>query len=263
MHNWKIFSNFTVVIQDDMFKKTNHTTQLDLFGDVATNLSGRASKRYNDPKEWHRQFYDLVTSRVDEEVFKPLFKEGNMGAPTKGLCRVVAMMIYKEGCGCSDAELEQRVDFDLQLRNALGLFSLEDQAPSIDSYYMFRRRLVMYEAETGIDLYAECYRKLTGMQAKKFNISGKSVRMDSKLIGSNIAWYPRYQLVHETLVKEVSQEMVMRLKGKLREQVMELLDENAKNTLYVNNSTTIEKKFEHMGRVIHAILAALKIVTAH
>lgn len=125
-----------------MFKETDHNKQLDLFGDVSMNLSGRASRKYDDPDAWHNQFYELVTSKVDESVFKPLFKEGNMGAPTKGLCRIVGMVAYKEGCGCSDAELEQRVDFDLQLRRALGLFSLDDQAPSIDGYYSFRRRLV-------------------------------------------------------------------------------------------------------------------------
>jgi len=117
-----------------MFKTTDHNQQLNLFSDTSLNLCGRASKRYDDPKAWHNQFYELVTSKIDESVFRPLFKEGRMGAPTKGICRIIGMMIYKEGCGCSDAELEQRVDFDLQLRRALGLFSLDDQAPSIDGY---------------------------------------------------------------------------------------------------------------------------------
>lgn len=27
----------------------------------------------------------------------------------------------------------------------------------------------------------------------------KQVRMESKLLGSNIAWYSRYELIHETL----------------------------------------------------------------
>lgn len=242
-----------------MFKETNHNRQLDLFSDVSMNLTGRALRKYDDPNAWHNQFYELVTSKVDESVFRPLFKEGNMGAPTKGLCRLVAMMIYKEGCGCSDAELEQRVDFDLQLRRALGLFSLEDQAPSIDGYYLFRHRLVRYKAETGIDLYAQCFRDVTAAQAKKFNISGKSIRMDSKLIGSNIAWYPRYQVVHETLVKETSEEMLGKLRGKLRRQVEELLGENAKNTLYVSDTATIAGRFEYMGTVIYAMLVALKI----
>ena len=31
-------------------------------------------------------------------------------------------------------------------------------------------------------------------------ISGKAVRMDSKLISSNIAWFSRYEIIHETLM---------------------------------------------------------------
>lgn len=176
-----------------------------------------------------------------------------------GIILLKITVAYKEGCGCSDRELDERKDFDLQLRRALGLSSLDEEAPSIDSYYMFRRRLVEHEARTGTDLYAECFRKLTGLQARKFHISGKSVRMDSKLIGSNIAWYPRYQLVHETLVKEAKPEMVARLGGKLRRQVQELLDEDAKHTLYVSDTATVEGKFESMGRVIYGMLVALKI----
>lgn len=242
-----------------MFKETNHNIQRNLFSDASLNLSGRASKLYDDPKAWHNQFYELVTSKVDETVFQPLYKTGNMGAPTKGLCRLVAMMVYKEGCGCSDAELEQRVDLDLQLRRALGLFSLDEQAPSIDGYYLFRRRLVEHEQRTGEDLFAKCFVQLTGSQVKKFKISGKAVRMDSKLIGSNIAWYSRYELVHRTLVKSVSREAAAKLKEPLRTKVLDLLDENAKNTVYVSSTGEIESKFEAMGRVIHGILAAWKL----
>jgi hypothetical protein len=32
------------------------------------------------------------------------------------------------------------------------------------------------------------------MQAKEYRISGKSIRMDSKLISGNIAWYYRYEM---------------------------------------------------------------------
>ncbi len=72
-----------------MFKVTGHNKQLNLFGNVSMNLTGRASRKYDDPDAWHNQFYELVTSKVDESVFRPLFKDGNMGAPTKGLCRLV------------------------------------------------------------------------------------------------------------------------------------------------------------------------------
>lgn len=39
-------------------------------------LGSRASKKYSDPNEWHNQFYSLVTTKIDEEIFKPLFRGG-------------------------------------------------------------------------------------------------------------------------------------------------------------------------------------------
>ncbi|MCG9341809.1 transposase [Staphylococcus aureus] len=243
-----------------MFKETNHNQQRDLFGDPSWLLRGRASKIYSDPDAWHNQFYELVTSKIDESVFKPLYAEGNMGAPTKGICRIIGMMAYKEGCGCSDRELERAVDFDLQLRSALGLFSLEDQAPSINAYYHFRKLLAEHEKETGVDLLEKCFSSLSGLQMKRFNISGRSVRMDSKLIGSNIAWYSRYQIVHETLRIE-SKSLVGRLPARLRGEVEAILSEEAKKTVYESDQKTIESKFEKMGRVIYEVIKSLKLTS--
>ena len=78
-----------------MFKKTE-TKESDLF-DVPSNLD-----HYNDPKAWHNQFFNLVTSKVNEENFRPLFKSGVMGAPTASVRELVAMSVLKEGYGCSD-----------------------------------------------------------------------------------------------------------------------------------------------------------------
>lgn len=64
-----------------MFKKTDTTPQYDLFSTPSTQLGKRGSKKYDDPKAWHNQFYCNVTSKIDESIFSPLFKKGNMGAP--------------------------------------------------------------------------------------------------------------------------------------------------------------------------------------
>ena len=45
------------------------------------------------------------------------------------------------------------------------------------------------------------FEQFTGNQVRLLKISGKCVRMDSKLIGSNIARQSRYELIHTTLVK--------------------------------------------------------------
>ncbi|MGN0049301.1 MAG: hypothetical protein ACI37U_10485 [Bacteroides sp.] len=61
------------------------------------------------------------------------------------------------------------------------------------TYYLFRHRLCEYYEKTGIDLMQECFEAVTGSLVKQLKISGKCIRMDSKLIGSNIARQSRYE----------------------------------------------------------------------
>ena len=88
-----------------MFRKTDTNEQLDIFSSPSTYMKGRTAKKYEDPHTWHNEFYQYVTSKIDEETFRPLFKEGNMGAPNASIRILVAMSILKEGFGCSDEDL--------------------------------------------------------------------------------------------------------------------------------------------------------------
>ena len=83
----------------------------------------------------------------------------------------------------------------------LGMELLTDATPSIDTYYLFRRRICEYQERTDIDLTQICFEQLAGNQVRLLKISGKCVRMDSKLNGSNIVRQSRYELIHTTLVK--------------------------------------------------------------
>ena len=178
-----------------MFKKTDPNPQLDIFTAPSMQLGSRASKKYSDPNAWHNQFYSLVTTKIDEEIFKPLFPEGKKsGRPNASIRILVAMSVLKEGFGCSDEDLFEKCEFDLLTRKALGMELLTDVTPSIDTYYLFRRRICEYQERTGIDLMQLCFEQLAGNQVRLLKISGKCVRMDSKLIGSNIACQSRYEL---------------------------------------------------------------------
>jgi hypothetical protein len=76
---------------------------------------------------------------------------------------------------------------------------MKSRADTTATWYLFRERLVDYERENGINLLDEMFKDLTKKQCLEFAVSGKRVRMDSKLLGSNIAWISRYGIVHETL----------------------------------------------------------------
>ena len=239
-----------------MFKKTK-SPESTLFESPSNLMRGRALKKYDDPKAWHNQFYELVTSNVDEDAFKPLFKDGNMGRSNASISQLVGIMIMKEGNRRSDEQMFEAVDFDLLVRKALGLVNISDQAPSLDTYYLLRRRMVEYEEQTGIDLMQHCFKDVTKAQAMKFHVEGKSVRMDSKLIGSNIARYSRYRIILTTL-QQWAKGGLDCLNPSLRKKVEPLLDEDAQKTEYRSNCEEIQQRIDALGAVIYKILRRIK-----
>ena len=220
-------------------------------------LGSRASKKYSDPNAWHNQFYSLVTTKIDEEIFKPLFPEGKKsGRPNASIRILVAMSVLKEGFGCSDEDLFEKCEFDLLTRKALGMELLTDVTPSIDTYYLFRRRICEYQERTGIDLMQLCFEQLAGKHVHLLKISGKCVRMDSKLIGSNIARQSRYELIHTTLVKFLKTCTLSNLSPEQEERAKEYLKEDSSKTVYRSDSDTLQSNLVRIGNFIMEILAA-------
>ena len=240
-----------------MFKKTDPNPQLDMFTAPVMQLGNRASKKYSDPNAWHNQFYSLVTTKIDEEIFKPLFPEGKKsGRPNASIRILVGMSILKEGFGCSDEDLFEKCEFDLLTRKALGLELLTDVVPSIDTYYLFRRRICEYEEASGVDLMQKCFEQVAGDHVRMLKISGKCVRMDSKLIGSNIARQSRYELIHTTLVKFLKANNISVLSPEQQEQAKGYLEEDSSKTVYRTDADTLQNRLALIGGFIMEILAA-------
>lgn len=240
-----------------MFKKSSVNKQLGLFSTPSNLMCKRESKLYDDELEWHSQFFRNVTCNIDEEVFRPLYTERKFGAPTKHIRQLVAMNILKEGAGCSDEQMFENCRYNLLWRKALGLLNLEDECPSEASYYLFRGKICEYEQKSKqhVNLFEECFKKLTAAQVKAYKVSGRVVRMDSKLISSNIAWYSRYQIIHETLVKSTTEEDVLRVKDQMiRGHLIEFLGEDAEKTMYRTDSETMGKRILDLGIVVYSLL---------
>lgn len=247
-----------------MFKKTSANPQYDMFSTPSTQMGKREAKKYDDPAAWHNRFYANVTSQIDETIFAPLFKQGNMGAPNASIRVIIGMSIIKEGFGCSDEDLFDKCQFDLLVRKALGLVSLSDVSPSIDTYYLLRRRICEYENQYGVNLMEKSFEQLTGDQLSTFKISGKSVRMDSKLIGSNIAWYSRFEIIHNTFrgfIKGLGDRGMLLLNPRLRKQVLLFLEEDARKMVYRLNSETLGEKISSLGELIYQVLKRLAETT--
>ena len=239
-----------------MFKKTAPNPQLDMFASPVMQLCNRASRKYTDPTAWHNMFYRHYTQKVDEELFKPLFPEGKKsGRPTASIRVLVCMFWLKEGFGCSDdEELFEKIEFDLLVRKALGIEHISEAAPSLDTYYLFRRRICNFFEKTGRDLMQECFEQVTGSLVKQLKISGKSIRMDSKLIGSNIARQSRYELIHTTLAKFLKGNVLDGLPEEVRQQAESYMKEDSSKTVYRSDSDTLQSRLHTIGEFIHSIL---------
>ena len=179
-----------------MFKKTP-LLQTDLFKDLTSQLSDRKSAILDNKRSWHNIFFHEVTQRVNESVFEPLYEKN--GRPNASLRVLMGMMILKEGNGWSDQQLFDSCRFDLRCMRALGLFNIDDDIPVESTYYEFRRRLFLHHSRYGEDLVSTAFSDATSDQIKAHNIKGEKIRMDSKLIQSNIAKGSRLELILETV----------------------------------------------------------------
>jgi hypothetical protein len=181
-----------------MFKKSSESGQLNIFTSPKSLFSGNSLKMYEDRQAWHNQFREQVTMRVDENIFRPLYCEDN-GTPNAPIRVLVAMMVLKEAEGLSDQKIFENCRFNLLVRSALGLLNADDPLPTESTYYLFRKRIQEYAKGNNENLLETVFSQITKGQCAEFEVSGKRIRMDSKLLGSNIAWLSRYELIHETL----------------------------------------------------------------
>jgi len=239
-----------------MFKKSNKDPQLDVFSSITNQLQSTAYKQYSDQNHWHNQFREQISMRIDESIFSILFSN-NKGAPNAPIRILVAMMILKESFGWSDSQLFEHCRFNLLTRSALGLFNMNDPLPVESTYYLFRNRIYNYQKQYGIDLMENVFGQITSEQIKEFEVNGSQIRMDSKLIGSNIAIYSRYEIIHHTLCmffNSLNTQKKTELQTTDLEQLKKLSKEESKKTVYRSTKEDIKNRLKPIGILIHKML---------
>jgi len=240
-----------------MFRKSSKEAQFDLFGNVPSLLPDGATKKYNDKGYWHNQFRQEVIHLIDETQYKVLFNDA-MGAPNASIRLLVGMMILKEAFGWSDSQLFEQCQFNLLTRSALGLVNMNDPLPAESTYYLLRKRIYDYTRLTGEDLLEKTFAHITREQIKQFDVNGRKIRMDSKLIGSNIAYYSRYEIIHQTLTrfyKSLGDLGQTRLAPSERQQLDELAGEEPNKTVYRSTKEEIQGRLQLMGVLIYKLLS--------
>lgn len=237
-----------------MFKKSPETAQLNMFTTPGVLFSGKSLKLYEDQLAWHNQFRQQVTMRINEDIFKPLYCNNN-GTPNAPVRILIAMMVLKEAEGLSDQKLFENCRFNMLTRSAIGLLNADDLVPTESTYYLFRKRIDEYAKAGNENLFDVVFAQITKDQCVDFEVSGKRIRMDSKLLGSNIAWLSRYELIHETLRLFYNQ---AKGSGKLDKATEDKLDELLKlegnKVVYTCTSEEVKTRLQVLGELIYQIL---------
>jgi len=248
-----------------MFKKTKDTPQLGIFSSPNLFLSGKTENVYQKQDSWHNLFRVQVTRRIDESIFKPLFSNYT-GTPNSSIRVLIAMMVLLEANGWSDGQLFEEIRFNFLVRSALGLMNIDDAVPVESTYYLFRKRIVEYEKSAGVNLIEKALASITKGQAVDFGVSGKSIRMDSKLLGSNIAWLSRYELVHETLrlfceaIKLKETALTYPMLADQRDIIAGLLREKGNKVVYRSTSTEVKTKLQQLGKLAFTLLQIFNLL---
>jgi len=239
-----------------MFKKSNKEPQLDAFTSVPMMLESSAFKQYSDQGYWHNQFHDQVVMHIDETMFSILFNN-TTGAPNSSIRTLVGMMILKESFGWSDSQLFEQCRFNLLIRGSLGLFNMNDPVPVESTYYLLRKRIYDHQKQSGEDLMGKTFAQITSGQIKEFDVNGRSIRMDSKLIGSNIALFSRYEIIHHTLCmffKTLDQSAKSLLSAADLEQLEKLATEEPLKTVYRSTREELKGRLQPIGMISYKLL---------
>lgn len=244
-----------------MFKKTDDSVQFNMFSDPKDLLNEKSRKKFSDPGAWHNLFRNHVLSGIDEDQFRPLYTQV-MGAPNSSIKLLIGMMIIKESLQCSDKQLFEQCEFNLLVRSALGLMNIDDPLPAESTYYLLRNRIYTFNRQTGEDLFAKVFQGITSLQVKEFEVNGSRIRMDSKLIGSNIAWYTRYELIHQSIRQfyhDIPSDVIgkkMNLKDRATLQV--LLSEEGSKVVYRCTKPELNQRMQDFGPLIYRLLKIYK-----
>ncbi len=241
-----------------MFKESKTSSQQNLFSSGSSLLTGKALKLYEVPKAWHNQFRNQITLRVNESLFSPLYCPDN-GSPNSSLRVMFAMMVLKEALGLSDDKIFEDARFNMLTRSALGIFNADEAVPTESTYYLFRKRINDYAEAGNGNLFELAFAEITHDQCKEFNVSGKRIRMDSKLLGSNIAWLGRYELVHETLrLFYLEAQSSIKFPRKTRKKLDALLKVDGNKIVYTSSTDELKSKLQELGKLIYKVLLPFK-----
>jgi len=144
-------------------------------------------------------FFQLIFSKIKEENFAGLYSEHILSSRNSPVNRLLSALILQHQRNWSFEELESQLNFNIEIRVALGLKDFMTSPFSMRTLFNFKNRLYAYQKETGIDLIKNLFDDLTKEQLKELKVKTGIQRGDTVMLNSNIASYSRLSLLVEVL----------------------------------------------------------------
>ena len=174
-----------------MFRENNEHAQFD-FLDPFQLMGTKMRQRLE--ASWAGSFYREIFCRIDEAPFAVLYSD-QPSRPNAAVNVLAGAEILKAGFGWSDEELYGHLQFNLQVRYALGLRDMSAMPFELRTLYNFRQRLSRHMQESGENLLEQVFVQVTDEQLASLELKTGHQRMDSVMVTSNIRQMSRLQLL--------------------------------------------------------------------
>jgi hypothetical protein len=178
-----------------MFRENNEHVQFDFF-DPFQQMGAKMRQRLET--SWAGSFYREIFCRIDGTPFAVLYS-AQPSRPNAAINVLVGAEILKAGFGWSDEELFDHLQFNLQVRYALGLRDMSAMPFELRTVYNFRQRLSCHMQESGENLLEQVFVQVTDEQLASLELKTGHQRMDSVMVTSNIRQLSRLQLLVEVV----------------------------------------------------------------
>jgi hypothetical protein len=178
-----------------MFRANDSHLQWGLF-DTFQELPEKLRRRLET--SWADAFYRQVFCRIDETPFAVLYAD-EPSRPNASVNILMGAEILKAGHGWSDEELYDAVQFNLQVRYALGLRDMTTVPFELRTVYNFRQRVSQHMQATGENLLEQVFVQVTDQQLAALKLKTGQQRMDSVQVASNMRQMSRLHLLVEVV----------------------------------------------------------------
>ena len=236
-----------------MFKENIKHTQANLFG-LYNTLSPKMQTLAEKSEEYF--FYELIFSQIDEQIFSVLYsdKKSRPNAPINAL---VSALILMNRRGWTYEELFKQMQFNILIKVALGLDTLEEMPFSPATIFNFQNRINNHFIHSGENLLMQVFDKLTAKQLKVLRLKTNIQRTDSFSAASNIRNYSRLQLLVELIVR-IWRVLSEGDKERFKSQFELYSGKSSGQYIYSLKSGDIPKELEKIGQLYEWIDGNLK-----